>query len=106
MSLPVSEKQGMVAAYLEDCDVLTAEEITAGYLALRQSGSAFPPSGPELRKHALNVRADRIAKERAAQPKLASPPRGIDAVPESERAAMKERIDALLSSWRQPEASQ
>lgn len=96
----------MTAAYLDDCLDLTADEIAAGYERFRRAGLPFPPSGPELRKHALDARADRIAHERAAAPRLPSPPRGIDAVPEGEREAMRSRIAALVSSWRQPEASQ
>lgn len=100
MGLPLSEKQGMTAAYLDDCLDLTADEIAAGYERFRRAGSPFPPSGPELRKCALDARADRIAKQRAAAPRLQAPPRGIDAVPEADRAAMRARFAELLSSLR------
>ena len=96
----------MTAAYLDDCRDLSDREIASGYERFRRAGSPYPPTGPELRKHALDARADRIAHERAAAPRLPSPPRGIDAVPEGEREAMRSRIAALVSSWRRPEVSQ
>jgi len=90
----------MTAAYLDDCRDLTADEIAAGYERFRRAGSPFPPSGPELRKHALDARADRIEKQRAVTPRLPRPPRGIDAVPEPEREAMQRRFAELLASLR------
>lgn len=100
MGLPLSEKQGMTAAYLDDCLDMTADEISAGYERFRRAGLPFPPSGPELRKCALDARAEAIRKQRAAAPRLPSPPRGIDAVPEAERAAMQRRFAELLAGLR------
>lgn len=91
---------------MDDCSSVTADEILEGFVRFRRAGSAYPPSGPEILKHSQDVRAERIAKQNANRPKLASPPRGIDAVPEADRAAVKSKIDALLASWRRPEASQ
>lgn len=91
---------------MDDCSSVTAAEILEGFMRFRQAETAYPPTGPQLLKFARQARADRIAKDRAAQPKLPSPPRGIDAVPEADRAAMKARVEALLASWRRPEASQ
>lgn len=85
---------------------MTADEILEGFARYRRVEATYPPTGPQLLKHAREARADRIAKDRAAQPKLPSPPRGIDAVPEADRAAMKARVEALLASWRRPEAHQ
>lgn len=99
-SLPLLEKQGMTAAYVADCRDLSPDEITAGYERFRRAGSPYPPSGPELRKHAMDARADRIAKERASQPKLAAPARGIDAIPPENREAEIARRKAVVAEIR------
>lgn len=98
--LPEAEKQGMTAAYLDDCRGLTADEITAGYERFRRKGSPFAPSGPELRAASFEARAARMQAERSAVPRLAPRPRGIDAVPEAERPATLARISELLLSLR------
>lgn len=90
----------MTAGYLEDCGDLTASEISAGFSRFRVAGSPFPPSGPELRKHGLDVRADRLAQERASTPRLPSPPRGADAYPPDHRAEMQRRFSDLLQELR------
>lgn len=87
----------MTAGYLEDCGDLTASEIAAGFSRYRVAGSPFPPSGPELRKHGLDVRADRLAQERASTQRLPSPPRGADAYPPDHRAEMQRRFAELLA---------
>ncbi len=87
----------MTAAYLDDCRDLTADEIAAGYERFRRYGSPFPPSGPELRAAAFEARAEKLAKERAAAPRLPSRLRGIDAVPEAKRAEMRARFAELLA---------
>ena len=87
----------MTAGYLEDCGDLTAEEIAAGFARYRVAGSSFPPSGPELRKHGLDVRADRLAQKRAAMPRLPSPPRGVDAHPPEHRAEMQRKWQELIA---------
>lgn len=97
LSLPVSEKQGMTAAYLEDCDDLTAEEIAAGFARYRAAGSPYPPSGPELRKHGLDVRADRIAKQRAETTRLPAKPRGADAATPEERENFQRRYAEIMA---------
>lgn len=91
---------------MDDCSSVTADEILEGFARFRRIEAAYPPTGPQLLKHAREARADRIAKHRAQQPKLAAPARGIDAVPESERPAMKARFQEMLASWRAPEAAQ
>lgn len=96
----------MTAAYLDDCLSVTADEILEGFARYRRTEAAYPPTGPQLLKHAREARADRIAKDRTSQPKLSAPARGIDAVPEADRPAMKARIQEMLASWRAPEATQ
>lgn len=90
----------MTAAYLEDCGDLTAEEIAAGFTRYRVAGSSFPPSGPELRKHGLDARADRLALERSQRIRLAARPRGADAHPPEHRAEMQRRFADLLQELR------
>lgn len=82
---------------MEDCGDLTASEISAGFSRYRVAGSPFPPSGPELRKHGLDVRADRLAQERANTPSLPYSARGADAYPPDHRAEMQRRFAELLA---------
>lgn len=90
----------MTAAYLDDCRDLTSDEIAAGYERFRRAGLPYPPTGPEVRKHALDARAERIEKQRAVAPRLPSPPRGIDAVPEAERESMRLRLGELVKRFK------
>lgn len=86
----------MTAAYLDDCSSVTADEILEGFARFRRIEAAYPPTGPQLLKHAREARADRIAKDRAQQPKLAAPARGIDAVAPDKRDEMARRFQKLI----------
>lgn len=97
LSLPPSEKQGLIAACREDCECLTAEEISAAYERYRAAGSPFAPSGPELRKHGLDIRAERIAQHRAATPRLPSRRRGADAATPEQLEKFQRRYAEIMA---------
>lgn len=103
---PDDEAAAMIEIYLDAIRGYETIDVAEGCRKARNNSGAFPPSAGELRKIVGGVAADRCARERASQPKLAAPARGIDAVPESDRPAMKARIQEMLASWRAPEASQ
>ena len=111
LAFPSSRRQGdeaevMIELYLDAVRSYETCDVADGCRAARNLDSAFPPSAGQLRKIVGDVAANRIARERALQPKLPSPARGIDAVPEADRPAMKARIQEILASWRAPEAPQ
>ena len=82
----------MTAAYLDDLRGVTAEEIIAGYETFRREGSSYPPSGPELRKHAMDARADAHAAKAAEAPRIA--PRENNPTP-AERQKIGQGLAAL-----------
>ena len=67
---------------------------------LARTDSPFIPSAGQIYSAAQRAAAARYAKERAAAPRLPSPPRGIDAVPEAERESMRLRLGELVKRFK------
>lgn len=96
----------VVGSYLDVLERYDAGVIADACQRCIASASAWQPSAAEVRKACEDILAHRAAASRAATPRIAPPPRGIHAVPASERAAHKARIKEMLASWRAPEAAQ
>lgn len=82
---------------VEGCDPVDVE---AACRELARVDSPFIPSAGQIYAAAQRAAASRVAKERSAVPRLAPRVRGIDAVPEADRAAVKRRFAELLASLR------
>lgn len=67
---------------------------------LARVDSPFIPAAGQIYAAAQRAAARRVAKERAATPRLPRPPRGIDAVPEREREAMRLRLGELVKRFK------
>jgi hypothetical protein len=90
----------MIESFVETLEAFSPEEISNACKVLGRRDNPFPPSAGEIYCECIRVRGIAIEEARRKVPKLERKPRGIDAVPESERAAMREKVAKLLAEFK------
>lgn len=87
-----------VTAFLSDTASYSASVLERACIEVRKGGGYAPESG-RVCKQCARIAAEDFRARRRMTPRLPLGPRGLSAVPESERAAVKARIEQSLRDF-------